>query len=74
MKLNPTKCAFEVASKKFLAFMVHQREIEANSDKIKVVLEMEPPKSLKELQHLNSQLATHNRFISRSTDKCLPFF
>ena len=30
MKLNPSKCAFEVASRKFLSFMVSQRGIEAN--------------------------------------------
>ena len=34
MKLNPAKCAFEVASGKFLGFMVHQRGIEANPEKI----------------------------------------
>ena len=30
MKLNPRKCAFGVASRKFLSFMVSQRGIEAN--------------------------------------------
>ena len=30
MKLNPRKCAFGVASRKFLGFMVSQRGIEAN--------------------------------------------
>ena len=30
MKLNPSKCAFGVASGKFLGFMVSQREIEEN--------------------------------------------
>ena len=30
MKLNPSKCAFRVASGKFLGFMVSQRGIEAN--------------------------------------------
>ena len=44
MKLNPSKCAFEVASEKFLGFMVSQRGIEANPDKIQVILNMEPPK------------------------------
>ena len=35
MKLNPLKCAFRVGSGKFLGFMVNQREIEANLEKIK---------------------------------------
>ena len=34
MKLNPSKCAFEVMAKKFLGFKVSQRGIEANPDKI----------------------------------------
>ena len=40
MKLNPSKCAFGVYSGKFLGFMVSQRGIEANLDKIKAILEM----------------------------------
>jgi hypothetical protein len=40
MTLNPTKCAFEVSSGKFLGFMVSQKGIEANPKKIKAVLEM----------------------------------
>ena len=34
MKLNPSKCAFRVSSGKFLGFMVLQRGIEVNLDKI----------------------------------------
>ena len=33
MKLNPLKCAFGVASEKFLGFMVNHRGIEANPEK-----------------------------------------
>uniref|UniRef100_A0A2N9F6A6 RNase H type-1 domain-containing protein n=1 Tax=Fagus sylvatica TaxID=28930 RepID=A0A2N9F6A6_FAGSY len=74
MKLNPSKCAFGVYSDKFLGFMVSQRGIEANPDKIKAILEMQPPKTTKEVQRLTGRLAALNRFMSRSTDKCLPFF
>ena len=34
MKLNPSKCAFGVASGKFLGFIVSQRGIEANHEKV----------------------------------------
>uniref|UniRef100_A0A2N9IZQ4 RNase H type-1 domain-containing protein n=1 Tax=Fagus sylvatica TaxID=28930 RepID=A0A2N9IZQ4_FAGSY len=74
MKLNPSKCAFGVYSGKFLGFMVSQRGIEANPDKIKAILEMQPPKTSKEVQRLTGRVAALNRFMSRSTDKCLPFF
>jgi hypothetical protein len=40
MKLNPAKCAFGVSSGKFLGFMVSQKGIEANPEKVKAVLEM----------------------------------
>jgi hypothetical protein len=74
MKLNPAKCAFGVSSGKFLGYMVSSRGIEANPEKIRAVLEMKSPKTTKQLQQLTGRLAALNRFISRSTDKCLPFF
>jgi BarA-like signal transduction histidine kinase len=74
MKLNPAKCVFGVSSGKFLGFMVLQHGIEANPDKIKAILEMSPPKTVKEVQSLTGKAAALNRFVSRSTDKCLPFF
>ena len=49
MKLNPSKCAFRVSSGKFLGFMVSQRGIEANPEKIQAILDMEPPKNIKEV-------------------------
>ena len=42
MKLNPSKCAFGVSSRKFLGFMVLNRGIEANPDKIQAILDMKP--------------------------------
>ena len=74
MKLNPNKCAFGVSSGKFLGFMVSQRGIEANLDKIQATLDMEPPKNIKEVQSLTGRVAALNRFVSKATDKCLPFF
>ena len=43
MKLNPSKCTFEVSSGKFLGFIVSHRGIEVNPDKIQAILNMEPP-------------------------------
>lgn len=39
IKLNPTECVFGVSFGKFLDFMVNNREIEANFEKIQAVLE-----------------------------------
>ena len=43
MKLNPSKCTFGVTTGKFLGFMVSQRGIEANPDKIRAIVEIPPP-------------------------------
>ena len=74
MKLNHTKCTFEVSSRKFLGYMVSNRGIEANLEKIQVVLDMQSPKNMKQRQQLIGRLAALNQFISQSTDKWLPFF
>ena len=74
IKLNPGKCAFGVTAGKFLGFMVSQRGIEANPAKIRAIIEMAPPKNVKEVQSLNGKIAAPNKFVSRATDKCLPFF
>ena len=50
MKLNPAKCAFGVSVGKFLGLIVNHRGIEANPDKIKVVLDMPSPSGIKEVQ------------------------
>ena len=74
MKLNLSKCAFGVASGKFLGFMVSQRGIEANPEKVQVILNMTSPKTIKKVQKLTGRIAALNRFVSRATNKCLPFF
>ena len=74
MKLNPTKCAFRVSSGNFLGFMVSQRGIEANLEKVKAILEMPSPKTVKEVMKLTGRIATLNKFVSKAINKCLPFF
>ena len=74
MKMNPSKCAFRVSSGKFLGFMVSHREIEANPDKIQAILDMKPAQSIKEVQSLIGRVVALNKFVSKVTDKCLPFF
>ena len=54
--------------------MVSHRGIEANPDKIQAILNMEPPRNIKEVQSLTGRVTTLNEFVSKATDKCLPFF
>ena len=74
MKLNPAKCAFGLSTGKFLGFIVNNRGIEANPNKIKVVLDMPLPSSIKEVQRLNGRISALSRFVSRASNKCQPFF
>ncbi|GMH03832.1 hypothetical protein Nepgr_005671 [Nepenthes gracilis] len=74
MKLNPVKCVFGVTSGKFLGFIVSQRGIEANPEKIKAILDLNPPRTIKEVQKLTGRIAALSRFLAKSADKYLPFF
>ena len=74
MKLNPTKCVFAITLGKLLGFMVSQMGIEANPDKVKAIIEIKSPKTVKEVQSLTGKVAALNKFISRATNKCIPFF
>ena len=74
MKLNPAKCVFGVSAGKFLGFIVNNRGIEANPDKIKAVLDMPPPSNIKEVQRPTGRIAALSRFVFKASDKCQPFF
>ena len=74
MKLNPSKCVFGVITEKFLGFIVSQRGIEVNPEKVRAIMELRPPRTVKEMQSLNGKIMALNRFVSKATDKCLPFF
>ncbi|KAL0361487.1 UNVERIFIED_CONTAM: Retrovirus-related Pol polyprotein from transposon [Sesamum radiatum] len=74
LKLNLEKCAFGVSGGHLLGFMVTQRGIEANPDKIKTIMDMGPPASINEVQRLTGRIAALSRFISKSAEKGLPFF
>ena len=51
-----------------------QRGIEVNPEKVRAILELEPPRTVNAVQSLNGKVAALNRFVSKATDKCLPFF
>ncbi|KAG7559073.1 Aspartic peptidase domain superfamily [Arabidopsis thaliana x Arabidopsis arenosa] len=74
MKLNPAKCTFGVTSGEFLGYLVTKRGIEANPKQISALINLPSPRNTREVQRLTGRIAALNRFISRSTDKCLPFY
>ncbi|KAM2041237.1 hypothetical protein ACFX16_035076 [Malus domestica] len=74
MRLNPNKCAFDVGSGKFLGFMISQRGIEANPEKIKAIFDIKEPVTSKDIQSLAGKVVALTRFISKATDRCAHFF
>ena len=74
LRLNASKCSFGVGLGKFLDYMVTHKGIEVNLDQIKAINSLQPPWNPKEVQKLTGMTTALNRFISRSADKCIPFF
>ncbi|CAH9083530.1 unnamed protein product [Cuscuta europaea] len=74
LRLNPKKCAFGVQGGKFLGYMVSRRGIEINPEKTQAIINMEPPRNVKEVQRLTGRQAALNRFLSKSAERALPFF
>ena len=74
LKLNASKCTFGVNSRKFLGYLVTHRGIKVNLDQIVTLQSLKSPKNLKEVQQLTRMTVAPNRFISRSMNRCRPFF
>ena len=74
LRLNASKCSFGVGSGKFLGYMVTRRGIEVNPEQIRAINSLQPPRNPKEVQKLTGMMAALNRFISRSAERCRPFF
>ena len=68
MKLNSNKCMFGVSSRNFLRFMVHNKGIEANPEKIKAILEIRSPAKVKEVQKLTGCVEVLNWFVARAIE------
>ena len=49
MRLNPTKCTFRVKSRKLLGFIMSQKGLEVDPDKVKTILEMPEPRTEKQV-------------------------
>ena len=74
LRLNAFKCSFGAGSGKFLGHMVTHRGIDLKPDQIKAINDLKPPRNAKEVQKLTGMITALNRFISRSADRCKPFY
>jgi hypothetical protein len=53
---------------------VSVKGIEATPDKIRAIVHIKPPQSRKKIQKLTGMIAALNRFMSKLTERSLPFF
>jgi hypothetical protein len=57
-----------------LGYLISEREIEGNPEKIQAIINMQPPKTLRHVQQLTGRLAALSRFISKLGEKALRFY
>jgi hypothetical protein len=57
-----------------LGCLVSMKGIEANPDKIRAILQIQPPQTKKEVQKLTGRITVLNRFIAKLAERSLPFF
>ena len=74
LRLNAEKCAFGMEASKFLGYLITNRGIEVNPDQIEAVKRLRSPSNSKEVQVLTGMLAFLNRFISKFSNRCRPFY
>jgi len=74
LRLNPSKCTFGVRSGNLLSFIVSQRGIEVDPDKLRAILEMPHPITEKEVRGFLGRLNYIARFIFQLTSTCEPIF
>ena len=71
MMLNPAKCIFGVPAGQLLGFLVSNRGIEANPEKIKAITSLAKPACINDVQLLASRIAALSRFISQLGEKAI---
>jgi hypothetical protein len=74
LKFNPKKCIFGITKGNVLGCLVSTKDIEANPEKIRAVIQMQPPRSRNDVQKLTGQIASLNHFVSKLAERSLPFF
>jgi hypothetical protein len=74
VKLNPEKCVFGVSQGMLLGYIVSQRGIEPNPEKVTALKRMGLIRYLKGVQKVLGCLAALSRFISRLGEKGLPLY
>jgi hypothetical protein len=74
IKLNPKKCIFGVLRGMLLGFIISERDIEANPEKITTITWMGPMQNVKGVQWIMGCLTALSHFISHLDERGLPLY
>ena len=74
LRLNAAKCSFSIGFGKILDYMVTHCGIEVDPNQIRAINDLRPPQNPREVQKFIRMTVALNQFISRSADRCKPFF
>jgi hypothetical protein len=74
MMLNPKKCVFGVSLGKLLGYMVSSRGIDVNPTKVEAIEKLQPVRTRKEIQKLPRIMAALSWFISKMSERDMPFY
>ena len=73
LKMNPLKCAFGVSAGKFLGFVVHEKGVEIDKNRIESIQKVQAPTCKKDLQKFLGKVNYLRRFICNLSGKVNAF-
>jgi hypothetical protein len=73
LKMDPLKCAFGVSTGKFLAFIIHEHDIEIDHKRVESMKKVKDPTCKSELHSFLSKVNYLRRFISNLSGRARAF-
>ena len=70
--LNTNKCEFSKSELKFLGHIVNQHRVQADPDKTKAILMMQPPKNILDMQQFVGMMNQLSKFVPCSAELMKP--
>ncbi|PKI71983.1 hypothetical protein CRG98_007599 [Punica granatum] len=74
LRLNPAKYTFDVNSGKLVGFIVSEKSIKVDPNKVKAIMELSSPSTVREVRSFLGRMNYIARFIANLTEKCQPLF
>ncbi|GFU79103.1 retrovirus-related Pol polyprotein from transposon 297 [Trichonephila clavipes] len=74
LTLNKEKCHFARDKLKYLGLIISKEGIETDSNKIRAITEMKPPKNNREVSKFLGMTGWYQKFIPRYADICEPLY